>query len=190
MKRLSMVVLVCSLVLVSPWSVFAQQKDTGKPGGVVVNVIKFEAKVEGIDHQKRTVTLKGPGGNVETFAVGNEVRNFDKVKKGDKVKAEFLERVAVVVRKASEPPAAGEVSTVGVAPKGKKPGLVEVNTTEITADVQAVNYKKHTITLKGPEGRVATFKVDKSVERFSEVKKGDQVVLRVTDALAILVTKK
>ncbi len=189
MKRLFVLFLMCAMVLMVASGAFAQKKDAGMPGGVVVNVIAFEATVEGIDYQKRTVTLKGPEGNVKTFTVGKAVRNFDQIKKGDKVKAESLEEVAVFVRKASEPPMAGEVSTIGVAPKGKKPGFIDVNTTEITANVQAIDYKKRTVTLKGPEGNVMTYKVDKSVMRFNEVKKGDQIVLRVTEALAITVTK-
>jgi hypothetical protein len=55
--------------------------------------------------------------------------------------------------------------------------------------VEAVDYPKRTITLKGAQGNVRTYRVGDSVRRLDEVKKGDQVVLRVTDALAILVEK-
>ena len=64
-----------------------------------------------------------------------------------------------------------------------------VNTSEITAKVEAIDYKKRTVTLKGPEGNVRTFTVDKSVKKFSNVKVGDELVVRVTDALAIVVEK-
>ena len=43
--------------------------------------------------------------------------------------------------------------------------------------------------LKGPEGKTRTIKVDPSVKRLKEVKKGDQVVLRYTEAVAISVRK-
>ena len=189
MKRLFLLFMMCAIVFMTASGAFAQKKDAGMPGGVIVNAIAFEATVEAIDYQKRTVTLKGPEGNVKTFTVGKAARNFDQIKKGDKVKIEYLEQVAIVVRKASEPPMAGEVTTIGVAPKGEKPEFVDINTIEITANVQAIDYKMRTITLKGPEGNVVTYKVDKSVAKFEDVKKGDQVVLKVTDALAIAVTK-
>ena len=64
-----------------------------------------------------------------------------------------------------------------------------MKTAEITGDVQAIDYKQRTVTLKGPEGNLATLKVGKEAKRFNEVKKGDQVVLRVTEALLIDVTK-
>jgi hypothetical protein len=59
----------------------------------------------------------------------------------------------------------------------------------VTAKVKAVDVKKRTITLTGPEGKTKTFKVDPSVKRLNEVKKGDDVTLRVTQALAIEVVK-
>ncbi len=189
MRRLYVLFLICAITLVGTSSVFAEKKDAGKPAAVVAEVLSFEAAVEGIDYQKRTITLKGPEGEAKTLTVGKDVKNFDQIKKGDKIKAEYLEEVAVFVRKASEPPDAAEVSMVGVAPKGKKPGIVDVNTVEVTANVQAIDHKKRTITLKGPEGNVMTYKVDKSMKRFDEVKKGDQVVMRITQAFAIAVTK-
>ena len=48
---------------------------------------------------------------------------------------------------------------------------------------------KRTVTLKGPEGKIQTYKVGEEVKNFKQVKKGDQVVLRVTEALALEVEK-
>jgi hypothetical protein len=67
--------------------------------------------------------------------------------------------------------------------------MLAVKTAEITGNVQAIDYKKRTVTLKGPEGNLTTLKVGEAAKRFNEVKKGDQVVLRVTEALLIDVTK-
>lgn len=185
-----MCVVVSALVLMVTGGAFAQTaKDAGKPGVVDIEVVAFEATVTAIDSQKRAITLKGPEGATKTFTVGNEVRNFDQIKPGDKVKIESIEETALFVRKASEPPDAAEATMVSVAPKGKKPGLVTVNTVEISADVKAIDYQKRTVTLQGPQGNLATYKVGPSVKRFNAVKKGDQVVLRVTEALAIVVTK-
>jgi hypothetical protein len=39
--------------------------------------------------------------------------------------------------------------------------------------------------LRGPQQKTATIKVDKSVKRFNEVKKGDEIVIRHTEAIAI-----
>src|SRR4051812_11156560 len=66
-------------------SAFAQKPDAAgamavktAPGkGVVTNVVKMTASVEAIDSASRTVTLKGPGGNLVAIAAGPEVKNFD-----------------------------------------------------------------------------------------------------------------
>jgi hypothetical protein len=163
------------------------KKSGDKPGAVVAESVTVTAAIEAVDVQKRVITLKMPDGAVRAFKVGKEVKNFDQIKAGDKVKTTYFESIAIFVRKSSEKAGAAEVETVGVAPKGQKPGVFAVDTTEVTAKVEGVDYKKRTVTLKGPEGRVATFPVDKGVKRFKAVKVGDEVVLRITDAVAIAV---
>ena len=48
---------------------------------------------------------------------------------------------------------------------------------------------KRTVTLKGPEGKIRASKVGKEVKNFKQVKKGDRVVLQITEALALEVEK-
>lgn len=192
MKKVVSVVLAVILVLVCFQFAAAQEKKekkapAGKPGAVAVDAVTIAATVEAVDVAKRTVTLKGPAGNVRTFKVGEEVRNLDQMKVGDQVKTTYVESVALFVRKSDQQPAASETQTVRVAPKGAKPGVAIVDTREITGKVETVDYKKRTVTLKGPEGNVATFPVDKEVKKFKNVKVGDEVVLRITEALAIWV---
>jgi DNA-binding beta-propeller fold protein YncE len=158
-------------------------------GVVVIDSTKVTATVESIDYAKRLVTLTGPQGNLVSFKAGDAVRNVDQVKVGDKVTAEYMESVAVFVRKSGDPPSAGEAEMVAVAPKGAKPGVLMVQTAEVTAKVEAIDLKTHTITLIGPEGKTKKFKVDKSVKPLDKLKKGDDITLRVTDALAITVVK-
>ena len=140
-----------------------------------------------VDAAKRTVTFKLPNGMQRTVKVGPEVKNFDQIKAGDKVTARFLESVAVVVARKGEKPAALETQTVEVAPKGEKPGAVVVDTLDITAVVEKIDYKKRLIALKGPEGNVREFVVDKSVKKFKNIKKGDDVYLRFTEAVAVTI---
>ena len=55
----------------------------------------------------------------------------------------------------------------------------------MTAVVDAINYKTRTVTLREPQQKSVTLKVDDSVKRLNEVKKGDEIVVRRTEALAI-----
>jgi len=54
------------------------------------------------------------------------------------------------------------------------------------ADVIGVDPKKKTITLKGPRGNVVDLEVQ-NPEQFKVVKKGDQVEVTYTEALALSV---
>ena len=55
----------------------------------------------------------------------------------------------------------------------------------MTARVEDIDYKNRTVTLRGPQQKTVTLKVDKDVKKFNEVKKGDEIVVKHTEALAI-----
>jgi hypothetical protein len=158
-----------------------------KPGVVFAETTTVHATVEAVDPATREVTLKGPKGKIVTIKAGPEVKNFDQIHVGDVLTARYLESVALVVRKADGGPSANESRTVEVAPKGHKPAARIVETKEVTATVEAIDYATRTVTLRGPEGNARTIKVDPSVKRLNDVKKGDQVVARYTEGLAISV---
>jgi hypothetical protein len=156
-----------------------------RPGVVYADRASATATVEAVDKSQRTVTLRRADGRSVMLKVPPEARNFDQIQPGDTVRAEYLDAVAVFVRKAGAPPQAAERTAVAVAPKGGMPAGVIVETVEVTAKVEAVDGINRTVTLRGPEGNVRTVKVDESVKRFDEVKPGDEVVIRHTQALAL-----
>lgn len=168
----------------------AKPCDEDKPGMINVNIVKIKAVVVDIDKESRIITLKGPKGNLFITKAGEEVRNFDQIVKGDELNVRYYESVAILVNKGTgEKLQESTMDVVEVAPKGAKPAGTLVSIQELTAVVEKINYKKRTITLKGPEGNVATFKVDPSVKDFKKVKKGDEINIRHTEALAISVDK-
>jgi len=190
MKTFRMVLPAVMLLGLSSVTI-AQQKDSdngGTPGRVSVDVIKLTGTVKAVDLDKKTVTVEGSSGRVETIDA-KEARNLDQVKVGDKVTVTYTQALAVFVRKSDEPPSTSEKQTVQLAPKGEKPGGVVARTVELTGTIESVDAQKHTITLTGPAGNVRTFQVDPSVKNLDQVKKGDQVVLRYTESVALSVVK-
>ncbi|MDC4203219.1 MAG: copper-binding protein [Candidatus Manganitrophus sp.] len=164
--------------------------DMGSAGSK--NVVRAEkttitAEVKGIDKANRLVTLQTPDGQTKTIQVPEEARNFDQIKVGDKVTMDYLQAVAVDIRKAGEMKPPSQKETVEVAPKGEKPSGKMVKTTQITANVEAIDPSKHTVTLKGPQGNSMTFEVDPEV-KLDKIKVGDKVDVQYTEALAIKVT--
>lgn len=190
MKRMPGFAMAALLVSLAAPVLWAQQETPNRPGNIVTDVQTIEATVVAVDHMARTVTVRGPAGNEVTLEADESVQNLKEIKKGDVVTVEYMESFAVFVRDAKEAPSAQELTSVRVEPKGHKPGGTVVDTFEISADVVAIDHAKRTVTLKGPKGNEVTYDVDESVKRFDEVKVGDQVVVRYTEALALKVAKK
>ena len=168
MKKVLSLAVALALVVMCGQALWAEEMQTPKvskkqgkmPGGIMVQAVSASAAVVAIDPATRTLTLKLPDGSTRAYKVDQAVKNFDQIKVGDQVKATYAESVAIFVGKSNEQPAAGEMTTVSVAPKGAKPGIIMTDTSEIVAKAEAIDYKKRTITLKGPEGNLATFTVD------------------------------
>ncbi len=188
MKRVFFVLMCLALSLAMISCASTQKTDQPRPGAAVGEVVEWAGTVKAVDYTKRTVTLEARDGRTATFNA-KYVKNLDQVKVGDQVRAEYFEEVAVFVRKADTPPLVTEGLSVEVAPKGKLPAGTIIDTVEISSNVLAIDYQKRTITLKDPGYNIKTFKVDDSVQRFNEIKVGDQVVLRHTEAFAIAVTR-
>jgi hypothetical protein len=186
---LAAVVVVSLVSFVAVHKAEAKKKASKPAAAVVVDVVAVEATVEAIDYDKRVITLKGPEGNVRAFKVRKNIKNFDQIKVGDKIKSEYVESFAVFIRKSDKPASADEAREVMVAPKGQKPEAAAVDTVEVTAKVEAIDYKNRTVSLKGPEGNTRTFTVDKRVKGFKKIKKGDDVTLRHTEAFVVSVVK-
>ena len=179
------------MLLVLTSVAIAQQKDSddgGTPGRVSVDVIKLTGTVKAVDLEKKTVTVEGSGGRVETIDA-KDARNLDQVKVGDKVTVTYTQALAIFVRKGDEPPSTSDKQTVQLAPKGQKPGGVVARTIQLTGTVQSVDARKRMVDVRVPAGDVRTFKVDPRVKNLSQVKKGDQVVLRYTESVALSVVK-
>lgn len=159
------------------------------PGGLVADVASVSATVEAIDYTTRQVTLKTSDGTTQTLHIGEQAINFNQVKKGDNVRIDYVEAIAVDVQKAEGELSKSAETVLDRAPKGSKPSGVLTQTVRLRAAVEAIDYVNRTVSLKGPEGRVVTLKVGDQAVRFNEVKKGDHVVVVYTEALGISVTK-
>jgi len=189
MKKL-LSVLAAGLLSASPMVVSAESaSDSGKPGMMAGELITLTATVEAINLEKRLVTLKGPEGKTVTLKVDERARNLSQVKVGDQVRAEYLESVALYAQKPDGSlPAAAEIAAVERAPEGEKPGIAAVDSRVLTATIESIDLEKRTVALKGPEGKTLNLKLDDRTPNIENLKAGDQVVARFTQAIAISVS--
>ena len=118
---------------------------------------------------------------------GKDVVNFGQIKVNDVVKVTLIDELAVYLG-SGKAPAASATGAVALAPVGAKPGGVVAETVKITARVTAVNASTRKVSLKLPDGTTKTIKVGSGVN-LGAVKVGDDVTVRHTEAMAIVVEK-
>jgi hypothetical protein len=187
MKK-SVLVMISAFVLVSVFHPGpAAAKDN--PGVMVGDSMIMTATVEAIDKADREVTLRGPAGDIATIEVDKAVKNFDQIKVGDEVHAEYYQSVAVFIGKPGDDPGATAGVAVATAKKGQKPGAVTVETTDVIVAIRAIDRDNRTVTVQGPHGHLMTMGVDQQVKAYDQLKVSDTVQIRYTEAVAIWVTK-
>ena len=184
-------------LLATAFAATALADEPGAKGGTIVasepgraaalRTVEISAQVVGIEKSTRTVTLKGPKGNVVDVVAGDEVRNFDQIKLGDFVFVRYAQALSLELRKTKAP--AGDVTVTEGAARaqpGERPGVAGAREVTLIAEVVALDPKKSTITFKGPRGNVVTLDV-LNPDQFKVVKKGDQIEATYTEALALSV---
>jgi Cu/Ag efflux protein CusF len=144
--------------------------------------------VKAIDYETRTLTLESQDGATASYQASPDITRFDQIHVGDKVRATVTDALAVTVRRADAPPTVGEGVAVSLAPKGAKPGIFFERTAEATAKIVNVDPASRTITLTELAGGPKTIKLAPSAN-VSDLKKGDDVVVRYAHALALHVSK-
>jgi Cu/Ag efflux protein CusF len=146
--------------------------------------ITLKATIEAIDKAARIVTLKGPKGNSVSLYADEGVKRFNDLKVGDEVTATYSESVAVSVRKPGEP--APPKKSESITPRPGKPGATATVQQTITVSVEEIDRPAKTVTVKGPEGRVHTFRV-RDPKNLQGVKVGDKVDISFTQAFLLKV---
>jgi hypothetical protein len=159
-----------------------------EPAAIAIDTATATATVKSINYSTRTLTLESPGGVTHTYKAGNDVVNLDRIRQGDRVRATVSEALAISVRKAGVPSNARNATAVSLAPKGAKPGIFVANMVEVNGTIEAIDAPKRTITLRRPAAEPRTLKLAPMV-KLANLRKGDDVVVRYTQAVAFFVEK-
>jgi hypothetical protein len=160
----------------------------GVPGGMTIDTYQSSATVTAIDAATRSVTVVSPNGATATFECGTNVINFDQIHVGDRLRATLTKQFVVFLRPADEPATDGRAGAIVLPAKGEKPGFAMTDTMEVTATVKAVDLERHEATLLFPDGNTKTVQVRPDVD-LTKAKLGQQVVIRSTRTIALLVEK-
>ena len=133
------------LVLASNMSFANSEKASGAssiPATTETIVVKQSLEVVGINHDERWVELKDSSGFTQKIKVGDEVRNFDQMTKGDIVN---IVRSNTIEIKAFDADAINVGKEAGAifarAAEGQKPGVAIVDTGIIVLKIAAIDLK-------------------------------------------------
>ena len=165
----TLVLTILALFLTLPSPSFAAKKGAaiGAAGVTVVTIVK-------IDKKTREVTVRNEDGKKATFVAGPEVRNFDQLKRGDLILVQFYAGFAIALApKGSGLKERADQIAIERAKKGEKPGVVIRHVAVASGVVKAVDLKKKTVTVEGPNGTL-TLKAADDVN-LSKIKVGAPV---------------
>ena len=177
MKRMVAGMIAAAALVSAPRMTVAQSKE-------VTSEIKVETGVvEAIESQSRSVTIRKPDGTVVTTVAGPDVKRFEEIKVGDKVKARYYENLVIRVKAPGEP--AVDTDTKDAIASGKAlPGGVKARQRTLTCTITDIDMNTPAITFTSANGWKYSSKVrDKNA--LAKVKVGDKVDLVWTDALLV-----
>ncbi|MHB1218187.1 MAG: hypothetical protein ACYC1L_08325 [Alphaproteobacteria bacterium] len=181
---------VTALLAVSTMSAQAANP-TMTPLAAEAEEVDLMATVVSVDVPSRIVVLQNDEGKQAKVKVGDNVQNLDQVKPGDKVKLRYFESIAIDLRRNSKAKPGVVAEQVSErAPAGQLPAGLVARQVTVTAEVTAIDLKKNTVTLKGPNGsHTVTAKKPDTQAALKKLKKGDLIDITYTEAMAAEVTK-
>jgi hypothetical protein len=187
-RQLSTFVLAITLAVGTAYAQMAPSAavsvEKGKGTATKTERMTLQGEVTAIDQATRTVTIRGGGGNEVTLVAGDKVKNFSQLKTGDIVTLTVARSLALELKKNGKALLERKEATLKSSAKpGEMPAGGEATTVTVTADVVAVDHKKGSVTLKGPQRTVEIFAEDK--EMLKDVAVGDQVEATYTEAMVI-----
>lgn len=153
------------------------------------NTVRVTATVEAVDKQNRVLALRDPGGEVRIMKIDPAIKNFDKIERGDRVNTEYLEEVAVYIEAPGMALKDETASITAKAPGDGKPSGAVVDIVQRRATVQDIDYANRIVTLRAPDGSVRTIRVAPTIGPLDKISKGDPIVVRYTQIVAIGITK-
>jgi hypothetical protein len=187
------IALACAATLLFSSLAMAQTATGTKPmvidAAVVDNTYQlYEGSVVKVDKKTRTITFKNKEGESK-FVAGPEIKNFDQIKKGDRLSVTYELSVAIELIKTKSDGVRSKVetNTVTTSKANEKPAETIANKTTIIADIVEVNRDKKLVSVKGPSGKITTVTV-KNPALMADVNVGEQVKVIYYDAMAASIT--
>jgi Cu/Ag efflux protein CusF len=181
LKSLALAALLASVhtvVVVQAESLQGQEKTVTKQ-----NKVTATATIRAIDAATRSVTLRAENGDEDTFTVGPEVKRFDQLKVGDKIRVTYYEALVFQLRKPGAASTQPTDTLVAGRLKDVPGGAIGAQQTG-TVTVKAVDMNAPSITVVTQDGRTMTRRIaDK--KNLEGVSPGDRIDITYSQAVVV-----
>ena len=139
--------------------------------------------IQAINSTTRTLTLRNEKGEEDTFVAGPEVKRFDQLKVGDKIKVTYYESLVFELRKPGDKtnPSADALAAGRVKDRPGA-GLAAQQTRTVT--VKAVDPSVPSITVVTQDGQTITRKIENK-KNIEGVKPGDRIDITYSQAMVV-----
>lgn len=152
-------VLACSKKEPPPTTMPGTRPSVTRPdtvGALAGVYVKERVKVLAIDTVTRVVLLQDEDGDTTSVQVGPHITRLGAVRAGDTFVAEYLEAVALDVRKSGAGPAKMMEQDTIIRLPGEKPTGIAGKKVTATVQVTAIDLTEQEITVKTGESRTST----------------------------------
>jgi Cu/Ag efflux protein CusF len=159
------------------------------PSYTETSTTKATATVKAVDQATRKVTLQPESGEAFDFVAGPQVKNLAQVQVGDTVTVEYVESIALEVRRADgSQPDIAVTAAASAAKLGEKPAGAIGDAVTVSAVIVAIDTVTLRVTVKGPQGNLRVLQV-KEAKKLENVKVGDMIYATYTEAIGISVDR-
>lgn len=181
------------MMLAAMTSLMAQDKAQGilavdaGPGMLkALEGVQFQGKFKSIDAKTRKVVIVGPEGRELEAILGDEVKNFDKIKVNDIVTMRMAKVIVSDVKVINSGiKERQETITYSRALAGDKPAGIIEHQVKIVAEIMAIDIKNNIVSVKGPYKTVQVMLIP---EILKGLKVGNQIEAIITQNIAVQVT--
>lgn len=158
----------------------------------IAGVQTFEAVVESVDPSTREILVSAPDGKLATVVAGPQVRNFNRIKPGDKIKLTYQQEIAVKLAPPGTPMQGPSVGVAaGRAGLGQLPAGAVFEVVQAEVKIDAVDKKTGKVDftrIDGTTGSITPRHAD-MLAFARQLKPGDQVDIAFVQALTVVVEK-
>ena len=144
--------------------------------------------IKSIDPATRHVVVTDASGADTTLKAPQSMRNFDRLKAGDKITATYSVSIEYALSPGNKLPPDTETVLAGRAAKGELPAGVVAGHIVVTGAVLGIDMKNHTLRVVSPQGgEVHTIAVREPAGRaaMAKLKVGDYITAYITEGLLL-----